>query len=279
MKIDLLEPNLTNYERKEIGRLLNEINKKGKIFESDLECMWYLLDLVWNEYGCDNKNLDWAKINKFYSHPVWVLNTLFIEQDNISMMHRHRISEWILRNNIRTVIDYGGGGATLAILIAKENTNINIDIYEPYPSEFALKRVKEFKNVKFVNLITRKYDCLVSIDVLEHVVDPLSVFKEMIDSVKINGYLIVANCFYPVIKCHLPQTFHFRYTFNIFAKMMGLKIIGKLEGSHAVIFKKEKEANVDWKKIRIYEKISKTLFPFIEFAAPILKPMKRLIFK
>jgi len=39
------------------------------------------MDLVWDDYGCDNKNLNWENIGKFYSHPVWLLNGLFIETD------------------------------------------------------------------------------------------------------------------------------------------------------------------------------------------------------
>ena len=96
----------------------------------------------------------------------------------------------------------------------------------------------------------------------------------MIQSVKVGGYLVIANCFLPVIKCHLPQDFHFRYSFNQFAKMMGLEIVGILEGSHATIFRKVKEVESNWFKIRFYEKLSKFLFPIIEVAKPILRPVK-----
>jgi len=34
------------------------------------------MDLIWDDYECDNKKLDWEKIGKFYSHPVWLLNGL-----------------------------------------------------------------------------------------------------------------------------------------------------------------------------------------------------------
>jgi hypothetical protein len=37
----------------------------------ELEDIWYLMDSVWNEMGCNNENLDWVKINEFYHHPVW----------------------------------------------------------------------------------------------------------------------------------------------------------------------------------------------------------------
>jgi len=169
----------------------------------------------------------------------------FIEQHDISMRHRHAISNWVVQNNFKNIVDYGGGFGTLARLIAEKDTNIEINIYEPYPSDFGLKRALEFKNIRFIDKLEDDYDCLIAIDVLEHVPDPLINFAEMIKSVKLSGYLVIANNFRPVIKCHLPQVFHFRYTFNQFAIMMGLEVIGALKDSHATIFKKveEKETN------------------------------------
>lgn len=275
MKIDLTDKNLTQTEKEEIEKLL----KRKKQGLDDLEQMWYLMDLIWDDYKCDNKNLDWEKIGKFYSHPVWLLNGLFIEQHDVSMGHRHAISDWIVQNNFKNVVDYGGGFGTLARLVAQKEKNIKMNIYEPHPSEFGLKRVAEFENINIIGKLESNYDCLMSTDVLEHVPDPLKDFSEMIKSVKINGYLVIANCFYPVIKCHLPQDFHFRYSFNIFAKMMGLEIVGILEGSHATIYKKVEEVEPNWNKIRFYEKLSKVAFPVIEILRPILRPIKRIIVK
>jgi len=84
---------------------------------------------------------------------------------------------------------------------------------------------------------------LIAIDVLEHVPDPLINFAEMIKSVKLSGYLVIANNFRPVIKCHLPQVFHFRYTFNQFAIMMGLEVIGALRIVMQPFSKKLKKKN------------------------------------
>ena len=270
MNINLTNKNLTQKEKEEIEKLL----KRQKEGLNDLEQMWYLMDLIWDELGCDNKNLDWEKIGKFYSHPVWLLNGLFIEQHDISMKHRHAISDWIVKHNFKNVVDFGGGFGTLGRLIAEKNKNIKVYIFEPYPSEFGLKRAADFENIQFINKLESNYDCLVSIDVLEHLPDPLGEFDKMIKSVKKDGYLVIANCFAPVIKCHLPQTFHLRYTFDMFARMMGLEVIGHLEGSHAIIYKKIREKKQNWKKIRFYEKLSKITFPIIEFLKTILKTVK-----
>ena len=276
MEIDLTDNNLTVDEVDDIKNLLQ---REDKNLKTDLEQMWYLMDLIWDDYNCDNKNLNWDKIGEFYFHPVWLLNGLFIEQHELSMKHRNTISDWIVKNNFNNIVDYGGGFGTLARLVATKDIDIQMNIYEPHPSTFGLKRASEFKNINIIKELELNYDCLMSTDVLEHVPDPLNDFSNMIKSVNIGGYLVIANAFYPMIKCHLPQNFHFRYTFNLFAKIMGLKVIGKLEGSHATIFKKIEERDINWREIRLYEKLSRFLFPIIEFFKPVLKPLKRLIVK
>ena len=276
MNINLSNINLTIIERKEIEKLLKRQNPNLK---DDLEQMWYLMDLVWDDFGCNNKDLDWERIAKFYSHPVWLLNGLFIEQHDVSMGHRHAISDWIVTKDFKSILDYGGGFGTLARLIAQKNPHAQVCIYEPHPSDFSLKRAKEFKNIHIIDKIETKYDCLVSTDVLEHVPYPLDVLDKMIKAIKVNGYLLIANNFYPVIKCHLPQTFHLRYSFNFFARMMGLKVIGPLRGSHAIIYKKMEEVEPNWGKIRFFEGLSKLTFPLTEILKPLIRPIKRVLTK
>ena len=79
----------------------------------------------------------------------------------------------------------------------------------------------------------------------------------MIKLVKINGMLIIGNNFYPVIKCHLPSTFHFRYTFKYFARIMGLKKITTV--AYAEVYIKEKNkvkinfSRYDKRRAKLYE--------------------------
>ena len=258
--MNLIITNLSEKDRKSIESMLSQSPHNPP----HLEDVWQLMDNAWDEIGCDNKNLDWDKINQFYDHPVWLLNGLFQEHHELSMQHRNAISDWIVERNFNNVLDYGGGFGTLAHLISRKNSNISIDIYEPYPSEYAILRTKDYFNIHFISSIDKKYDCLVSTDVLEHVPDPLQLFSEMVESVKIDGYLIIANHFYPVIKCHLPSTFHLRHTFRIFAHIMGLRRIGPCKGSHATIYQKKKDIALDWEKINRYEQILWMIFPFLD---------------
>lgn len=274
MNINYSDLTINQAVKNEISRLLESIDHN----KDDLENIWQLMDMVWDEYGCNNKTLNWDNIDKFYFHPVWLLNGLFIEQHALSMQHRHAISDWIAdKSSISKILDYGGGFGTLARLIADKNPSLSVEIYEPHPSDYAKQIISDYPQIQFISNIKKKYDVLVSTDVLEHVPDPLKTFEEMILSVKDNGYLIIANNFFPVIKCHLPQTFHLRYTFNVFAKLMGLVLVEPLEGSHARIFTKRSNEPVNWSVVRQLEKVSKGLFPLIEFLKPALRPICRLV--
>lgn len=274
MEIDLSDKNLTTLERTEIKKLLK---RKNNNLKTGLEQMWYLMDLVWDDFKCDNKNCNWDNIGRFYSHPVWLLNGLFIEQDKVSMQHRNAISDWIIKKNFKNIVDYGGGFGTLARLIAAKDKNMTIDIYEPHPSDFGLRRIREFNNINIVDKLDFNYDCLICTDVLEHLPDPMETFYKMIDRVRLGGYLVIVNSFSPVIKCHLPQNFHLRYTFNYFAKNLGLEVVGNLEGSHATILKKRTDDSPDWNKVRLLEILSIRLFSMIQFCKPVLKAIKRIL--
>lgn len=259
MKIDCETLPLDEATLKEIRRLL-ALPQEDR---TDLEQMWFLMDRIWDEYGCDNKHPDRDKINRYYSHPVWVLNGLFLEQHEISMRHRQAISDWITEAGLQSIVDYGGGFGTLAKLIAVKNPACKVDVYEPYPVAPVARQLENTGRIFFVRTLSR-YDCLVSTDVLEHVTDPLSVFAEMVDAVAEKGFLIIANNFKPVVKCHLPQTFHLRYSFEFIAARMGVKKMGHLDGSHAWIYQKEKSVENALRKVRKYEALSKILFPFFQ---------------
>lgn len=115
MKIKYLELELNQEVKDEISRLVGFIDHT----KDDLRNIWQLMDIVWDEYGCCSKELNLNEIDKFYAHPVWLLNGLFIEQHPLSMQHRNAISDWIVDDpSIKNILDYGGGFGTLARLIA-----------------------------------------------------------------------------------------------------------------------------------------------------------------
>lgn len=135
LQINLDNPKITQEEKSELKKLLAMQNPN---ISDDLEQIWYLMDKVWDEMGCDNKNLDWEKIGRYYSHPVWLLNGLFIENHNLSMQIRENLAEYIAQQDFKHICDYGGGFGTLARTIAQKCPNSHIYIYEPHPSQYGL---------------------------------------------------------------------------------------------------------------------------------------------
>lgn len=265
--------NLTNYEmafsnpESKIDKKIEQLIITNQFKEMEVEEIWQLMDDIWDELDCDNKKIEPQKLNLFYSHPIWLLNGLFIEQHELSIQNRRIIVDWISSNRrkIHSIIDFGGGFGTLARLIADENKDIVIDIYEPHPNPLAIEKINTYSKVNFINSFSRQYDCLVSTDVLEHVSEPLKLLAKMINSIEMDGYLIIVNCFYPVIKCHLPTVFHFRYSFNIFTKLMGLDIVKVMNGN-TYVYKKSRDKLVNWNIIYACEKISILVFPLLRIA-------------
>lgn len=245
--------------------------------------IWRMMDAVWTRMHCDERKPDVERLKCFYEHPVWLLNSIFIEQDEVSLGHRNAIATWVNnhRNAIELVLDYGGGFGTLGRLIAEKVPDVRAMIYDPCAAKYAKAVVNVYPGVMYTDDLVRhlgRIDCLMAIDVLEHVINPLKCLHDMITLVRHGGYLIIGNNFYPVIKCHLPQNFHFRYTFDLFAGMMGLDKIGKCPGSHAIIFRKGKK-NASWRKIRKVENISKSvgslLIPVETGAGIIIRAIRR----
>lgn len=256
-EIDLDTTLITGEESQIINSLLEQLGTSNP----QVEDIWRLMDEVWDEIGINNLRPDPQLMEQFYSHPVWLMNSLFVEQDALSMSQRGAIKDWIeaRANEILRVVDFGGGLGTLGILISDIGSQISIDIYEPFSSHFAENRIAQKSKVRFIKEPVGLYDCLLSIDVLEHVTDPIKIMCEMIDTIRQGGYLVVANNFKPVIKCHLPGTFHLRFTFRFLARLMGLRREGPCIGSHATVYRKTGK-KVGWIWIRIVERMSKVLY-------------------
>ncbi len=252
---------LSNEEAIEVNRLITSLQGE----DLTLQTLWRIMDQIWDEIQCDNTTPDADKIKNYYQHPVWLLNGLFIENHDLSLKCRDAISDCIVQEKHTRILDFGGGFGTLARMIAEKSADAVIDIYEPFPTQAALKSCQGYNNIAFVDQFKAEYQCLVSTDILEHVSDPLSLLAKMISLVEVNGHLIIANHFYPSVKCHLPETFHLRFSFNQFAVAMGLKLIDYCHGSHATIYLKTSNQPINWIKIRQIEQQSKRLFILREF--------------
>jgi len=186
-----------------------------------LEQIWSLMDEQWHKLNCNSMAMD-SRINAYYSHPVWLLNGLFIDQHSESIDNRRRFTNWVVNQSPRRVADFGGGFGNLAGMIAEACPNAEVEIIEPHPHPLAIGRTARKKNVRYRPELTEDYDILIATDVFEHVPDPLALVAKTAMALRPGSLYLIANYFAPVILCHLPQNFHFRYSWDTALAAMGL---------------------------------------------------------
>ncbi len=242
---------------------------------ANLADLWRAMDRVWDELGLDNRAPNPVGMAAFYRHPIWEINGRFTEHDPVSHGHREAITGWLRGVDAPTILDYGGGYGGLARMIAAALPARQVDVYEPFPGQDALDRAAAFPNLRYVGQIEPGYACALCVDVLEHVPDPLAVLAEIAAGLRLGGHLADASNFYPLIKCHLPTTFHLRYSFPIFARMLGLSRVGRIVGSHASAYQKISAAAPDWGRLRTAESLSRRLFPALRHAHRIYRVARR----
>jgi SAM-dependent methyltransferase len=213
----LVLQHLTEYEINYLIDVLSRLNG----FPT-LEQMWVLLDEPWDENGCDPFQMD-NRVTAFYQHPVWLLNGLFIEQHEESLINRRAFTNWVLQQQPARVADFGGGFGGLARFIGHALPDAQVEVVDPHPHPAAIAVAASTPNVRFVPKLTGEYDLLIATDVFEHVPDPIELAEETAEHLRLGGQYLIANCFQPVIKCHLPQLFYFQIAWDASMSAMGLQ--------------------------------------------------------
>ncbi len=188
----------------------------------NLEQVWHLMDEQWIDLGCDPNNMD-ERVAAFYQHPVWMLNGLYVEHHDVSLEHRRAFTDWIIQQAPARVADFGGGFGGLARFVGRALPNTQVEVVEPHPRKVAVAMAANTPNVRFVPALTGEYDLMIATDVFEHVPDPIGLCAETASHLKVGGQYLIANCFEPVIKCHLPQLFHLEYGWDFSMRQMGLE--------------------------------------------------------
>lgn len=177
---------------------------------------------LWQELGCDFAYMA-ERVTAFYNHPVWLLNGLFSEQDPESIGNRHAFTNWVASKAPGRVADYGGGFGGLARLIGSSIPNAQLEVVDPHPHPTAIALAANTPNVRYVPELSGSYDVLIATDVFEHVPDPISLSASTARHLRKGGLYLMANCFAPVIQCHLPQLFHLSVGWDHVMRSMGLK--------------------------------------------------------
>jgi len=199
-----------------------------------LEQIWALMDEVWESLHCDADVQD-DRIDAFYRHPVWLLNGLFIEQHEQSLANRKCFTDWVVDQAPVRVAEFGGGFGTLARMIGAALPSSMVEVIEPHPHPVAMARAEKTPNVRYRPRLTDSYDLMIATDVFEHVTDPLQLVHDTAQYLRPGGRYLIANCFFPVIRCHLPQTFHFRHSWDCMMRALGLQPAEKVSYGRAFI--------------------------------------------
>jgi len=223
-----------------------------------LEEIWRLMDEQWVALGCDPNQLD-ERVTTFYRHPVWLLNGLFIEQHGQSLENRKIFTDWIVQQKPQRVADFGGGFGGLARMAGQARSGMQIEVVEPHPHPAAIALAADTPNVRFVPGLSGEYDLIIATDVFEHVPDPLALTAETATHLRIRGQFLIANCFQPVIRCHLPQLFHFHYAWDRALSAMGLTAGDKVQYGRAYVC----DGNLDVAAARKVEECAKRFQPLI----------------
>jgi hypothetical protein len=224
-----------------------------------LEQLWQLMDEPWKALQCDPLQMD-ERITAYYNHPVWLLNGLFIEQDPESLAHRHAFTSWVKAQSPLRVADFGGGFGTLARFIGAALPNAEVEVIEPHPHLAATKLCAESTNVRFVPELTGSYDMLIATDVFEHVADPISLAFSTASHLRIGGHYLIANCFAPVIQCHLPQLFHLQIGWDQMMRAMGLQPQERVRYGRSF----QRMGRLDEPAARSVEVLAKRIYPVIK---------------
>lgn len=245
-----------------------------------VEWVWTEMDRVWKLQELNNTRvLNEQPIGDYYGHPVWLMNGIFTALDPVSASHRNAIAAYLKDNNAKSIADYGGGFGELALAIAKAIPDAEISIIEPYPSKVGLQRLVQAQQITVVSDFNADgYEVMIAQDVLEHVDDPIGLAFLIANATRKNGRIVFANCFYPVIQCHLPAAFHLRHTFVWVMKALGLRYLGYVPGaSHAQIFERVGELNLA--QARHAESISRLFGTAINLMRNMLSRIKHMAMK
>ncbi len=231
------------FEIQDVGLSLQEIEYLRKLPKElpKIEWLWREMDRVWCDLHLNNRlSLSAQPLGEYYMHPVWLMNGIFSSVDPASSRHRGAIAAWLDQREAKRIADFGGGFGELAYAIVRVIPGASVSIIEPYPFKAGLERIRQEQRIRIApDLSEHDYDAIIAQDVLEHVEDPISLAHRLANSVRDGGHVVFANCFFPVMKCHLPSNFHLRRTFRWVMKAMGLRYIGSVAGAeHAEVFER-----------------------------------------
>jgi hypothetical protein len=167
-----------------------------------------------------------GRVSAFYRHPVWLLNSVFVEQDPQSLAQRQALTEWVVKQAPVRVADFGGGFGSWVRFIGAALPQAKVEVVEPHPHPAAIALAAVTPNVRFVPEPTGDYDLLIATDDCDHVSDLISLAASTASHLRFGGNYLIANCFASVVQCHLPQLFHLAIAWDQAMEVLGFAANG-----------------------------------------------------
>jgi len=156
----------------------------------------------------------------------------------------------------------------LARLIGAACPAAEVEVIEPHPHPEAIERAASTTNVRYRPELTGGYEFVIATDVFEHVPDPLALVERTARHLRPGGHYLIANCFWPVVRCHFPQTFHFRHTWDCALNAVGLAPGETVGYGRAFV----RRGDLVLEKAPAVERYSQWLSPWIERLPRLVRP-------
>jgi len=104
------------------------------------------------------------------------------------------LTPYLKKNRFNDILDFGAGAGEVCIMLAKEGFNVNYTDVSKRLIEFSRWRFRKHKlDIKSIDpkdLSSRRFDCVVSFDVFEHLKDLPQKLKDISRLIKKNGALV-----------------------------------------------------------------------------------------
>lgn len=241
-----------------------------KLHGINIHQLWKVLDRTWDDLEENNQKqpekFDLSEfLNKYYQHPVWLINAAFSESDEGTINDRLAAIRLISHVQPRKILDFGGGIGTVSRLCsitlpkAEEIDLVDITDFRNIIQQY----LDDFKNIRVLEQPDPLYDAVISTEVLEHLIDPVEAIIQINNLLRIGGAFATSYSFAPVIKCHLPQNFHLRKSMFWIIRSLGFGFYGfERRGSNVYSFVKQSEVTDDKIKFaRLLASMSKVPLP------------------
>ncbi|MBU4314698.1 MAG: methyltransferase domain-containing protein [Actinobacteria bacterium] len=143
--------------------------------------------------------------------------------------YQRNLRQNILDNSFGDVLDYGAGIGDLCLDLSKEPRSSSVTYADIDGKTFNFAKwffKKNNASIKVINLDKEKvqgqYDTIICVDVIEHVLDPKNLIKNLNNNLKNGGRLIITNLEIKEVSKQDPMHFGLKFDTKEYLQSLGL---------------------------------------------------------